>query len=125
MKFYLAQRPDQPPLLLTRKDEALKVDKDAEQFDVPVDQEGLRKTFQDSLNRIWELEQAKVIHSAPLQIQIEAPKTEGYVERANRFEDEFDKFPLSLQLHYAATACENARHHLPNIKPGTPVEKLS
>jgi hypothetical protein len=40
------------------------------------------------------------------------PAVEGYTEKANRFEDEFDVMPLALQFHYAARAMENARERL-------------
>ena len=42
------------------------------------------------------------------------PTVPSYTERAMAFEDEWERFPLGLKLHYAARACEDARVY---IKP--------
>jgi hypothetical protein len=34
---------------------------------------------------------------------------QSYTEQALAFQDEWEKFPLALKLHYAALACEDAR----------------
>jgi hypothetical protein len=119
VKFYLCRTVEAGSArrhLIVRKDEAKKLDPNFEQIDIPTDQEGLKAlveglwaeidTLQDQI-----LEGGEGLPTPPSPPA--APKTEGYAEKSNRFEDEFDAMPLATQFHYAARAMENARDALP------------
>lgn len=56
MKFYLCHTPEGRKRLLTRQDEAKKLDPTAEQIEIPVDQAGLKQAFEELFDQIYTLE---------------------------------------------------------------------
>jgi hypothetical protein len=120
MKFYLAKQVDAPSRLLTRKDEALKIDPTAEEIDIPTDKEGLRITIQDFFNHVHALEQQALTapSSAPAvstpAVPTKEPVKPGYAEWTVKIDDEFDNLPLGHKLHLACMALEEARKVLPH-----------
>lgn len=58
MKFYLCHTPEGRKRLITRQDEAKKLDKTAELIDIPVDQAGIKAGYEELFDRIYDLEQS-------------------------------------------------------------------
>lgn len=118
MIFYTAKDSQGHTHWETTQENARAVNKTFEKVDVPVDKPGLHVWLNATQQRIDELEQqiplGDIGWSATPNPPFEdkPPKPESYTERSNRFEDEFDKMPLALQLHFAALAMENARERL-------------
>lgn len=124
MKFYLCLTAEGRKRLVTRQEEAHKLDRAAKPIDIPTDQAGLKAAFEELFDQITDLEQQKaeptrdeIVNSNSPEMQAKAkelmaPKPEGYTEMSNRFEDEFNAMPLAQQLHYAALAMENTREAL-------------
>ena len=57
MKFYLCHTPEGRQRLVTRQDEAKKLDKNAEPIDIPVDQAGIKAGYEELFDKIFDLEQ--------------------------------------------------------------------
>lgn len=118
MKFYLCMTPEGRKRLVTRQDEAKKLDKEAKPIDIPVDQAGLKAAFEELFDQITDLEKGESLSSGEAEVLDSRPGAspppagESYSEKSNRFEDEFDAMPLAQQLHFAAKAMENARERL-------------
>lgn len=56
MKFYLCHTPEGRKRLVTRQDEAKKLDKSAEQIDIPVDQAGIKQGYEELFDKIFDLQ---------------------------------------------------------------------
>jgi hypothetical protein len=107
MIFYTATDADGRTHWEKTQADARAINKNFEQVDVPVDKPGLHVWLNVMQQKIDETG----LHADPAP---PAPKPESYTDKSNRFEDEFAAMPVSLQLHYAALAMENAREQLPN-----------
>lgn len=139
MIFYRAVDQDGLVHWLTVAAEARAIDKDFEQHDIQNDKTSLLtmlNEFQQQLHAAeksvscqhdWggppslgaeclicgaQCEEPINYDGTPVAEVSPPPKEESYTERSLRFEDEFSNMPIALQLHYAATAMENARDHI-------------
>ncbi len=138
MKFYLAKREeDGKPDLITVKGDADKYGPNT-QIDVPVDKDGLRDVLMELLLRTWEAETKLAEVEKLLELanrtdvstndtsDIPEATAEDFANMKLRdvhnfdIDEEWEKLPLTKQLHFAALACEEARTAVP--KP--PVEVM-
>jgi hypothetical protein len=108
MKLYIANG-----VYFGTQAEAKAETKSFEQVEVPTDKAGLI----GYLNEVTRFD----LGHAPCE-NIEAPardinedRAPRYAEQSVAFEDQWEQFPLALQLHYAALAVEAARDAYPKI----------
>ena len=114
MIFYLVETETGHRVYKTQA-EAKSVSKDYIQIDVPTDKDGLLATLQEFYTML-DTVRAETLENKPESISQNPEPTIPLIPTKQQFEDAWDKFPLALQLHYAALAMEEARDRLPDHK---------
>jgi hypothetical protein len=123
MIFYIATDSNGMRQLCTTQADAKAIDKNFQQLDVPTDKAGLRDAIQELLTEIDGMavsSHQEPVESNPAPVSVQPTPQElspakQALETREQFDTAWGSFPLALKLHYAASACEDARIA---IKPG-------
>lgn len=118
MIFYIATDKNGMRQLCTTQADAKAIDKDFVQLDIPTDKASLRDAIQELLTEIDSMavayQQAVEPERAPDPVFVQptaqtvSPAKQA-LETREQFNEAWGSFPLALKLHYASSACEDAR----------------
>lgn len=129
MKFYVTET-HEGRQLVSKQADAKSLDPHFSRIDIPTDHDGLKALVQSLWGEIDTLRRGSPSVSpgeALLEREEDAglspPPSENlpargvpYAVQTISFEDGFAAMPLSLQLHFAGLALENARSQIPRLK---------
>jgi hypothetical protein len=108
MIFYLAADSNGFRQLLTRQDEAKKLDPNFQTLDIAPNKDAMQIALQELLTEADKLQQ--IVDQVPKgTVTVQVPKPEPERDKPLDLDDAFDAAPVTHQLDLAARAMQNAR----------------